>query len=130
MKCVYFVWDKGENPRQVLPAIVVLILKGDSGEYRSINLLEISWKLIERVLYNRMSVIKAYACPHGFWGKRRYRTGIIRANLVQQLVSAEQVPLYGIVLDLWKSYIVMGRGRRIDTLKDAVLGPKAYSELL
>ena len=46
--------------------IVVLIPKGNSGDYCDIGLLEIIWKLIERVLDKRMSEIKVHDCLRGF----------------------------------------------------------------
>ena len=38
------IWDTGEIPRQMLWMIVVLIPKGNSGDFRGIGLLEVLWR--------------------------------------------------------------------------------------
>ena len=61
---------RAQNPPQrMLLAIVVLIPKGTSGDYRNIGLLEIIWKLLERVLVARLSEIDLHDYLHGFWAK-------------------------------------------------------------
>ena len=64
------VWDTGEIPCQMLLTIVVLIPKGNSGDYRGIGLLEVIWKVIERVMDKRMSGIELHDTLHGFRAKR------------------------------------------------------------
>ena len=64
------VWDTGEIPRQMLLTIVVLIPKGNSGDYRGIGLLKVIWKVIERVMDKRMSGIESHDTLHGFRAKR------------------------------------------------------------
>ena len=66
LKLIRHIWDTGEIPRQMLLTIVVLIPKGNSGDYRGIRLLEVIWKLIERVLGKRMSEIGVHDSLHGF----------------------------------------------------------------
>ena len=44
------IWRTGEIPQRMLLAIVVLIPKGSSGDFKGIGLLEVVWKLLERVL--------------------------------------------------------------------------------
>ena len=48
----------------------------------------------------------------------------MEANLVQQLAYRKQCPLYGIFLDLKKAYDAMDRGRCLDILEGAGVGPK------
>jgi hypothetical protein len=105
--------------------IVVLIPKGNSGDYRSIGLLEVVWKLIERVLDERMSGIEVHGALHGLRAKRGCNTGIMEAKLVQQLASVEQCPLYGIFIDLRKAYDAMDQERVVSILRDDGVGPKA-----
>ena len=106
------VWETGEIPRQMLLTIVVLIPKGSSGkDFRGIGLLEVIWKLLERVLDLRLSEIELHDFLHGFRAKRGCGTGIMEATLHQQLAARKQVPLYGIFLDLRKAFDAMDRGR-------------------
>ena len=48
LKLVKNILDTGKIPRQMLLTIVVLVLKGNTGKYRGIGLLEVLWKAIER----------------------------------------------------------------------------------
>ena len=73
----------------MLLAIVVLIPKGMSGNYRGIGLLEVIWKLLERVLDARLLEVELHDYLHGFWAKRGCGTGIIEAKLLQQLAFRE-----------------------------------------
>ena len=114
MRLVEHIWETGEIPRQMLQMIIVLIPKGVSGDFWGIGLLEVIWKLIERVIDKRLSKIKLHDCLHGFRAKRGCRTGIMEAKLVQQLAYHEQCPLFGIFLDLKKAYDAMDRGRCLD----------------
>ena len=52
----------------MLLAVVVLIPKGMLGNYRGIGLLEVIWKLLERVLNARLSEVELhdYLHLHGF----------------------------------------------------------------
>ena len=109
----------------MLPTIVVLTPKGNSGDYRDIGLLEVIWKLIERVLGERMSEIEVHDSLHGFRAKRGCGTGIMEAKLAQQLAFVEQAPLFGIFIDLRKTYDTMDWDRCIDICVEAGVGPNA-----
>ena len=124
LRLVENIWESGEIPRQMLRMIVVLIPKGTSGDFRGIGLLEVIWKLIERVIDERLSKIELHDCLHGFRAKRGCGTGIMEAKLVQQLAYREQCPLYGIFLDLKKAYDAMDRKRCLEILEGAGVGPK------
>ena len=50
LKLIHRILDTGEMPRQMLLTVVVLVPKGNAGNYCSIRLLEATWKLIEWVL--------------------------------------------------------------------------------
>ena len=103
---------------------MVLIPKGSSGDYRGIGLLEVVWKLIERVVDEGLSKIELHDTLHGFRAKRDCGTGIMEAKLVQQLAHREQCPLFGVFLDLRKVYDAMDRGRCLDILRGAGVGTK------
>ena len=124
VKLVQHIWETGMIPYQMLRVVVVLIPKGSSGDYHGIGLLEVVWKLIERVVDARPSKIELHDALHGFRATRGCGTGIMEAKQVQQLAYREQCPLFGIFLDLRKTYDAMDRGRCLDILRDSRVGPK------
>ena len=83
------IWETGEIPCQMLWTIVVLIPKGNSGDFRGIWFLEVLWKVIEKVLDSRLSSIDLHDYLHGFRAGRGCGTGIMEAKLVQQLAYIE-----------------------------------------
>ena len=93
----------------MLLAIVVLIPKSTGGNYLGIGLLEVIWKPLERVLDTRLSETDLHDYLHSFRAKRGCATGIMEAKLLQQLAFREQVPMYGIFLDLRKAFNAMDR---------------------
>ena len=82
-------------------------------------------KLLERVLDARLSEIDLHDYLHGFRAKRGCGTGIMEAKLLQQLAFREQVPMFGIFLDLRKASNAMDRGRCLAILDEAGVGPCA-----
>ena len=109
----------------MLLAVAVLTPKGTSGDYRGIGFLEVIWKFLERVLDARLLEIDLRDYLHGFRAKRGCGTGIMEAKLLQQLAFREQVPMFGIFLDLRKAFDAMDRGRCLAILEDAGVGPCA-----
>ena len=65
----------------MLLTIIVLLPKGNSGDYRGIGLLEVVWKLIERVLDRRMLETEVHDSLHGYRAKRGCGTGRMKAKL-------------------------------------------------
>ena len=110
VRLVQHVWETGEIPQQMLWTTIVLIPKGNSGDFRGIGLLDSIWKVIERVLDQRLSEIPLHESLHGFRAQRGCGTGIMEAKLTQQLAYLERAPLYGIFVDLHKAYDAMDRG--------------------
>ena len=70
LKLCQHVWETGEIPQQMLLTIAVFIPKGNSGKFQGIGLLEVIWKLLERVLDLRLSEIELHDFLHGFRAKR------------------------------------------------------------
>ena len=75
------------------------------GDFHGIGLMEVIWKLIERVIYERLSKIELHDYLHRLREKRGGVTGIMEAKFVQQLAYREQAPLYCILLDLKKAQV-------------------------
>ena len=108
----------------MLLTTVVLIPKGNSGDYRGIGLLEVIWKLIERVLDERMSEIKVHDSLQGFRAKRGCWTGIMEAKLAYELAFVKQAPFFGIFIDLQVANKLINWERCIDICVEAGVGPK------
>ena len=71
--------------------IIVLVPKGNSGDFQGIGLLEVILKVIEWMLDERISVIPVHGALHGSQAKRVYGTGIVETKLAQQLTFLEQL---------------------------------------
>ena len=89
----------------MLPRIIVLIPKGNSGNFRGIDLLEVVWKVIEKIIHARLKCVPLHDALHGFRPGRGCSTAIMEVKLAAQLGSLEQSPFFGI--DLRKAYDAM-----------------------
>ena len=123
MRLVQTVWTEGVIPRQLQWVTVVLIPKGGGG-YRGIGLLEPIWKCLEVIMDKRLGVVVLHDCLHGYLPKKGTGTAIMEAKLAQQLACLEQVPLYGIFIDLRKAFDAMDRGRCLAILTAYGAGPR------
>ncbi len=92
------VWERGSIPTQMTWMIIVLLPKG-GGDYRGIGLLNPIWKVVEKVMVARLSVIELHNCLHGGLLHRGTETAIMEVKMQQQLAWVDQVPLYQIYPD-------------------------------
>jgi hypothetical protein len=104
------IWTKSEILQQLTWVIVMLLLKG-GGDYRGIGLLELLWKVVERIMDQQLNVLPLHEVLHGCQSRRGMGTAILEAKLVQQLAHLEQEPFYGVFLDLKKAFNAMDRER-------------------
>ena len=103
----------------------MLIPKGNSGDFHGIGLLEVLWKVVEKVVDARLSSIDLHDSLHGFRAGRGCGTSIMEAKLVQKLAFIEQCPLYRVFIGLRKAYDAMDRGHCLEILRDCGVGEKA-----
>jgi hypothetical protein len=116
------VWEHGEIPPQLLWVVVVLIPKG-GGDYHGIGLLEPMWKVCERVMDKRLNAFDLHESLHGCRTGRGTGTAGIEAKLAQQLAHLEQVPFFGVFVDLKKAFDAMDRERCLLILEGYGAGP-------
>ena len=104
VELIQYVFEHQELPECMPWSIMVLLPKGN-GSYRGIGLLEIPWKVIERVIDSRVgAVVTFHDCVHGFTKRRGCDTAIIEAKLAQELASIAQVAWYTIAIHSITSY--------------------------
>jgi hypothetical protein len=78
------VWEHGSVPTQMTWMIIILLPKG-GGDYCGISLLDPIWKVIEKVMVARLSVIKLHDCLHSGLPRRGTGTAIMEVKMQQQL---------------------------------------------
>ena len=78
--------------------------------YRDMGLLDPVWKVLEVFMDNRLKILDYHDCLHGFLAGRGTGTASTEVKLAQQLAYIDQVPLYGVFIDLCKVYDAMDRG--------------------
>ena len=103
--------------------VIVLLPKGGC-DYRGIGLLDPIWKVLEVVMDNRLKILDYHDCLNGFLAGGGTGTATTEVKLAQQLAYIEQVPLYGVFIDLRKAYDAIDRGRCLEILKAYGVGPK------
>ena len=115
-------WEQ-QVPTQMLWSTVVLLPKGN-GNYQGIGLLEMSWKVIESIINQRIaSKVNFHNALHGFQTSRGTGTACIEANLLQQLSKMVQKTLYFIFFNLRKAYNTVDKERLLEILEGYGEGP-------
>ncbi len=101
-----------------------MLIPKRGGEYHGIGLLEPIWKVLEKVMDLRLEAIVLHNSLHGCLALRGTGTGIIEAKLVQQLAHIEQMPFFGIFIDLQKAFDAMDQGHCLGILVLHGAGPQ------
>ncbi len=102
--------------------IVVLLPKGGR-DYRGIGVLELLWKMVERIMDQHLNALPLHEALHGCWNRHGTGMAILEAKLAQQLAHLEQEPVYGVFLDLKKVFNAMDRERCLQILEGYGVGP-------
>ena len=97
------------------PTTAVLTPKGTSGSFRWIGLLEIEWKIVERIIDARLE------CAPLNNALRTLRPGHGRGTGIMEMMLAQQL---GIFLNLKKAYNAMDRDRCLKILRNMGVGEK------
>ena len=66
IRLIQYIWDTGEVTTKMLLTIIMLVLKGTSGDFRGIGLLEVVWKIVERIIDARLMCAPLHKAVHGF----------------------------------------------------------------
>ena len=77
MGLVQHVWEMGDIPQQMRWVVVVLLPKGNSGNFRGIGLLDPAWKVLEKILDGRLANLECHDCLHSFLADRGCGTAIL-----------------------------------------------------
>ena len=94
------------SPPEMKWMIIILISKGRCNCH-SIGLLEPFWKSVEIIIDQRLQSIEFHSCIHMFSSGRGTRMATMETKLAHQLAYMEHEPLYGIFIDLRKTYNAM-----------------------
>jgi Reverse transcriptase (RNA-dependent DNA polymerase) len=113
-------------PERFNIGILVMIPKDKPGEYRGIALLEVLYKLITRIISDRINNnVTFHDAIHGFRRFRGTNTAISELKLVMRStkLNAKYKPRFIIFLDLEKAYDTLDRNRTIEILRAYGIGP-------
>ncbi len=119
------VWNTGTGaiPQKMCWVVTILIPKR-GGKCRGIGLLEQIWKVLEKMLDLKLEDILLHDSLHGCLASRGTGIGIIEAKLAQQLAHLEQMPFFGIFINLQKVFDTMDRSRCLEILALHRVDPK------
>jgi hypothetical protein len=109
----------GQLPQALSVAILVLLPKPGSTDFRGIGLLESVWKLILSILDARMKdIVEFNNAIHGFRQERGTGTAVLHNKLGIQLAIRRKDTVVQLYLDLTKAYNTLDRGCALAILRD------------
>ena len=83
------VWRTGVIPWHLLRGIIVLIPKGNSGDFRGIGLMQLMWEIIEGISERRLQKLELRESLHGGLKSKGTGTAIMEMKLAQGLAQLE-----------------------------------------
>ncbi len=117
------IWEHESVPKQMRWEIIVLLPKG-SGDYCGNGLLELFWKVLEKVMVAQLALIKFHDGLHGRLPGQGMGTATVEAKLAQSLAWRNQCWLYQIYVNLKKAYNPLDREQMLKILLAYGVGPK------
>lgn len=116
-------WTKHSVPSAWLLTPLTLIPKpGQPGKHRGIAVLSVFWKLISRIIANRLLSIPLHHIQHGF----RARTGVLEAvtahKLYLQAARITNTQLLGCYVDITRAYDSIDRTKLLELLESHGVG--------
>lgn len=113
----------GQLPQALSVAILVLLPKPGSGDFRGIGLLESIWKLVSSIIDSRLKgVLEFDNTIHGFRQERGTGTAVLRNKLSMQLAVRRKDTVVQIYLDLTKAYNTLDRACTLAILQGYNIG--------
>ena len=98
--------------------MVIVLIPNGNNDTHSIGLLELLWKVVEAIIETCLRVsVCLHDILHGFHEGRGTGMAILELNLVQELSSIYQDPLFLVLLDIQKSYGTVNWCRLLMTLE-------------
>ena len=89
LRLVQRVWKTGNIPHQMQWVVIVLIPKGNSGNFYDIGLLDPICKVLKKMFEVRLTNLECHDCLHNFPANRSRSTTALEAKLAQQLAFRE-----------------------------------------
>ena len=123
VEIIQSIWRMRIISRHLLRVIVVLIPKGNSGDFCGIGLMQTMWKIVEGVLERRLHTLELHKSLHGGLKSKGTGTAIMEMKLAQGLAQLGQMPMWATFIDLWKAFDAMARERLLEILEDRGVGP-------
>ena len=104
---------------------VVLIPKGEIGDFRGIGLVEVMRKIVSILLNRRLATaINRHAVLHGFRAGRRTGTAALESKLLQHLTAMREAVLFEVFLDLQKACDALDQDICLEIIVAYGVGPR------
>ena len=106
----------------MLRAIVVLVPKGNSGDFQGIGLMQPMWKIIKGIVERKLQKLELHESLHSGLKSKATDTAIMEMKLAQGLAWLEKVPMWATVINLHEAFDGMDMERLLEILEDQGVG--------